>query len=167
MIEGILREVERPALTGEWREDAARIARATRAGLMHHRRAVGLVASRPWVGPAGLDGIDVTLGVFRQAGLPDRLVVFAQFALGNFVEGFCAWESANLGAASDDPAARAEALAGYQAMVASRPRERFPNLVDLAPEIVAGPLDLRFEFGLGALLDGIEASAIGARPASE
>lgn len=161
VIEGVLRDVERPELTGDWRQDAARIARATREGLMRHRRAVALVASRPWVGPAGLDGIDVTLGVFRRAGLDDRLAVFAQFALGNFVQGFCAWESANLGAASDDPAARAQVLAGFQALVASLPRDRFPNLVDLAPAIVAGPLDDRFEFGLQALLDGIEAAARG------
>jgi len=157
IVEGILRGIEAPLPTGDWRNDAAAIGRATRAGLMRHRRAVHLVGSRPWVGAAGLTGLDATLGVFRGAGFDPRTTVYAQFALGNYVGGFCAWEAANLGSASGDPAARSEVLAGYRQLVAGLPPERFPNLVALAGELTAGTLDERFEFGLAALLDGIAA----------
>jgi hypothetical protein len=123
---------------------------------MRHRHAVTLLASRPWVGPAGLAGVDATLGVYRRAGLSDRSAIHAQFALGNFVTGFCAWEAANLGAPTEDPEARARVLAEYRAFVADLPPERFPNLTALASQLVAGSLDERFEAGLGFLLDGIE-----------
>lgn len=158
LIEGVLRDIEPPPPSGDWREDAASIARATRAGMMRHRHALILLASRPWVGPAGLSGVDRTLGVFRGAGLPDRLAVYAQFALGNFVTGFCAWEAANLGAPSENTAARARVLARYQEFVATLPSDRFPNLTAVAPVLVAGSLDDRFEVGLGFVLDGIEAA---------
>ncbi len=158
VIEGILRGIEYPAFTGDWRADAAAIARAARTGIMRHRHAVTLLASRPWVGPSGLRGMDVTFGVFRRAGLEDRMAVFAQFAIGNYVTGFCAWEAANLGAASEDAAARARALAGYREFVAALPADRFPDLVAVAPVLVSGTLDERFEAGVAFLLDGIEAA---------
>ena len=155
LIEGILREIEIPPLGGDWRDDTLAIARATRRGFMRHRHAVTLLASRPWVGPSGLAGIDAVLGVFRRAGASARTAVHAQFALGNFVTGFCAWEAANLGARSEDPAARAETLARYRVFVTGLPADRFPNLTALAPQLIEGSLDERFEAGLGFLLDGL------------
>ncbi len=158
VVEGVLRGFEYGPMTGDWRSDAAAIARGARVGIMRHRHAVMLLASRPWVGPAGLAGIDVTVGVFRRAGLDDRMSAFAQFALVNYVTGFCAWEAANVGAGSEDAAARAQALARYRDFVQTLPAERFPNLVAVAPVLVSGTLDERFEVGLGFVLDGIQAA---------
>lgn len=167
LIEGVLRDVELPAFTGDWRADIAGIAWAMRRAVIRHRHTITLLASRPWVGAAGLAGVDETIGVFRKAGLADQAAVHAQFALGNYVTGFCAWEAANMGASSEDPHARAEALGRYRAFVASLPPERFPNLVAVADVLVAGSLDERFEVGLGFLLDGIEATLPrGHRPVS-
>jgi AcrR family transcriptional regulator len=155
VVEGVLRDIEPPALVGDWNADIRAIAHATRRGLLRHRRAVSLVQGRPWVGPAGLVALDVTLGVYRDAGFDDRSAVFAQFALGNYVSGFCAWEAANLGANSDDPVARAAALADYARLVASLPADRYPHLTALTARLTQGSLDERFEFGLAALLRGL------------
>ncbi len=155
VIEGVLRDIESPVMTGDWRADAAAIARATRRGMVRHRHAITLLASRPWVGPVGLTGMDATIGVFRRGGFSDADAVRAQFALGNFVMGFCSWEASNLGAASEDPAARATLLARYRDFVAGLPADRFPNLAAVGPSLVSGTLDERFDAGLALFLDGI------------
>lgn len=155
LIEGVLRDVEWPEFVDDWRADSSAIARAMRRAMIRHRHAITLLASRPWVGGAGLAGVDQTIGVFRRAGLPDQAAVHAQFALGNYVTGFCAWEAANMGAASEDPRARAEALGQYRELVGGLPAARYPNLVAVADVLVAGSLDERFDAGLGFLLDGI------------
>lgn len=163
VVEGVLRDIAPPDISGEWRADVAAIARATRTGLLRHRRAVALVQGRPWVGPAGLAALDLTLGVFRKAGFDGSSAVHAQFALGNYVSGFCAWEAANLGAVADDPQARAAALETYARLIASLPPDRYPNVTALADRLTAGSLEERFEAGLAALIRGLDASAITSR----
>ena len=157
VIDGVLADVDTIEPTGDWRSDAIRIAGSVRQAMQRHRNAVALLASRPWVGRAGLRGIDVTIGVFRRAGLPDRDAIHAQFALGNYVSGFSAWEAANLGAAGEDPDARRAALARYRASIAELPSAEYPALAAVGDELVGGTLDDRFAAGLAFLLDGIAA----------
>ncbi len=157
VIDGVLADVDTIEPTGDWRSDAIRIAGSVRQAMQRHRHAVALLASRPWVGRAGLRGIDLTIGVFRGAGLRDRDAIHAQFALGNYVSGFSAWEAANLGAAGEDPDARRAALARYRASIAELPTGEYPALAAVGDELIGGTLDDRFAAGLAFLLDGIAA----------
>jgi AcrR family transcriptional regulator len=154
-------ELPEPPLTGEWRADLAAIARATRTGLLRRPHLTVLLTSRTGRGAADLGILERTFEVLRSAGFEPFDAVLANHALGNYVAGAALWEAVGLaGTTGEERAARRQAAAKAASAL---PADRFPTLAWIGEELVAGDLDERFEFGLGALLDGFEARLRAAR----
>jgi len=58
-----------------------------------------------------------------------------------------------------DPAQRKDMVLENHAPLSSLSPNEFPDLVDLADELLEGDEDAQFKFSLNSLLDGIEARA--------
>jgi AcrR family transcriptional regulator len=148
-------DIPATAPTGDWRADLMAAARDVRAGLLRRPHLTVLLTSRTGRGQGELPALERTLGVLRQAGFGPREAVLANHALGNYVAGAALFEAIGLaGTTGEEREARRRAVAEA---VRNLPSDAFPNLGWVGEAIVAGSLDERFEFGLGLLLDGMEA----------
>jgi TetR/AcrR family transcriptional regulator, tetracycline repressor protein len=148
--------VPRSPITGDWRSDAATLARDVRTALLRRRDLTLLLTARLGQGPAALDALDRALGIFLDAGFPPADAVRANHALGAYVSGACTWEAAGLGGAAD-PAERAARAQAATASLAALPRGVHPHLEAVAGDLFAGDAAERFEYGLARLLDGLAA----------
>lgn len=156
VLEGLEAEIPRPPVTGDWRADAAAMARGIRAALLRRRDLTLLLTARLGQGPAALATLEHALGIFRSAGFPVRDAVRVNHALGMYVAGACTWEAVGLGGAAD-AAERSNRAAAAAAALAAIPTGAHPRLAEAAGELFAGTAEDRFEYGLAALLDGFEA----------
>ena len=96
------------------------------------------------------------LAVLRDAGIPDQVCAYAVDILPLYATATAYEES--LHAAKDDDENFIEELQGF---FRALPADRFPNFVALAEALTSGAGDERFEFGLDALVRGIDSMATG------
>jgi AcrR family transcriptional regulator len=154
VLEATASEIPATPLTGDWRADAAVLARDVRSALLRRPQLTVLLTSRGDRGVGGLAALDRALAIFRSAGLDERQAVEANHALGNLVAGAAVWDAIGLdGTSGETRQARREAAA---AAVRALPEGAFPNVTWARDELFAGSRDERFEAGLATLLDGIE-----------
>jgi len=139
-----------------WQEQLKDAIRAIRAGLgAHHDLARASLGSIP-TGPNALRWVDALLGVLRDAGLPDRVIAYAVDILPLYATATAYEESLYRAHEQPDEDYIGELRRYYQAL----PPERFPNLVALAVPLTTTETEYdRFEFGLDALVRGIETMA--------
>ena len=104
--------------------------------------------------------INGMLGVLRDAGLPDQVIAYAADILPLYATATAYEES--MYTAKKFPDGGAEFIAEMRRYWQALPVDRFPHIVALAVPLTTmeGPDD-RFEFGLDALVRGIE--SMGAR----
>ena len=140
-------------LTGEWRVDAAALARDVRAALLARRDLTLLLTARLGQGAGGLGGLDRAIGIFLRAGFSPRDAVRSNHALGAYVAGSSTWEAVGLGG-EVDPTERARRAAAATAGLAGVPAADYPYLAVAASELFAGSVEDRFEYGLARLLEG-------------
>ena len=100
------------------------------------------------MGPNLVRVVEWFLAVLRGAGIPDRPAtwfpdLFALVGAAQAVED-------HLAAAGDDPVVAA--MGDY---LAALPPDQFPNIAAVAPELVAGDADQRFEFAVVVLIRGL------------
>jgi AcrR family transcriptional regulator len=106
-------------------------------------------------GPNALRLIDALLGVLREAGLPDQVIAYAVDVLPLYATATAYEES--LYTAKELPDGGAQFVAELRRFFAALPVDRFPNIVAMAvPLTTETGEDDRFEFGLDALVRGIE-----------
>lgn len=116
-----------------------------RAVAQRHPEAFRLVGMRPLHTPKALRTVEVVLDALRRAGLGDRDAVSAYRALVSYARGFALAEIGGF-TLEATPASSG---------VPELPDPRLPNASELS-ELLAHPdRDATFEYGLGALLDGI------------
>jgi AcrR family transcriptional regulator len=132
-----------------WQEQVKEMLRATRRLMRKRRDAAQISLGRIPAGPNSLPVMERTLAVLAAAGLPARVISYAADMFALYVGGFAYEESMP---PRGDPAA----LGAY---FASLPRDRFPTLASLAPDLTAGDADERFEFAIELLVRGLEAMA--------
>jgi AcrR family transcriptional regulator len=150
----LVAEIPDSPRTGDWRVDAAALARDVRVALLRRPQLTVLLTSRADAG-GGLATLERALAIFRSVGLEPRDAAFANHALGNFVAGAALWEVVGLaGLTGEERRARADAAARG---IAEIPADASPAIAWAAPALFSGTADERFEFGLALLLDGIEA----------
>jgi AcrR family transcriptional regulator len=163
VLEATAAEIPATPLTGDWRADAAALARDVRSALLRRPQLTVLLTTRGDRGVGGLVALERAMAVFRSAGLTEREAVEANHALGNLVAGAALWDAIGLGGTSGETRrARRDAAA---AAVEALPADAFPNVTWARDELFAGSRDDRFEAGLAMLLDGI-AACRGRRPRS-
>jgi hypothetical protein len=120
----------------------------------HRDLALGALGNIP-TGPNALRWVNGLLGVLRDAGLPDPVIAYAVDILPLYANATAYEES--LYTAKELPDSGAEYIAQLRRYFESLPPDRFPHIVAMAVPLTdeAEP-DARFEFGLDALVRGIE-----------
>jgi TetR/AcrR family tetracycline transcriptional repressor len=151
----MLDEVRLTPATGEWRRDAAALARAIRMVLLRRPNLTVLLTSRAGRGRASLASLEHALRIFRTGGFGPRDAVLCNHALGNYVAGAALWEAVGLAGTTGE--ARADEARRAAAALANLSASDFPAIAEAAPDLFAGSADDRFEFGLDCLLEGFAA----------
>jgi Tetracyclin repressor-like, C-terminal domain len=94
--------------------------------------------------------------VLRAGGLTDRVIALGFDQLVLYVSA-SAYEAGLYRRA--DPAELERYFAGAHAFYASLPRDRYPVLTSVAPDMTGADADDRFEFGLSVIIAGLEAAS--------
>jgi hypothetical protein len=128
---------------------------SAREALSRHGWAIGFMESRSSPGPATLRHHDAVLGCLRRAGFPIELAAHAFSVLDSYIYGFALQERSLPFQTPEETAELAQdILAGF-------PAETYPHLAELTVQHVLRPgydYGDEFEFGLGLILDGLEAT---------
>jgi AcrR family transcriptional regulator len=139
-----------------WREKVETLVRENRRVLLLHRDAARILAGTVPAGPNRLRLAETMLGTLLGAGFSRRDAVRAAFLLTDYATHFVAEETrpAGVGAANDTgkQEKRVEVRRSFEIL----PEDEYPNIVALAGYLTDPDANGRFEFGLEALLDGLE-----------
>jgi AcrR family transcriptional regulator len=139
-----------------WREQLREMLRGLRDILASHRDAALAGIGRVPTSPQTLAGAEALVAVMRAGGLTDRVVALGLDQLLLYVSA-CAFEAGLY----DHSGLTGEELARYfedvHAFYAALPAQRFPVLASLAGELSGPGREERFDFGLDAMIAGLEA----------
>jgi AcrR family transcriptional regulator len=146
--EAALREVDVPALTGDWVADVRDLLTAAREGLHRHPNAAALAFGRARYGPSGLALFERILSILVGAGFAGDEAGLAYMALYTFLRGN--WSS--------EASARADlaSLGEFRDYLASLPMDRFPYSVSIGAGLFRRNPDDFFAFGLDVVLAGLQ-----------
>ncbi|MDH2425262.1 TetR/AcrR family transcriptional regulator [Sphaerisporangium sp. TRM90804] len=148
-----------PAAVG-WRDAVAVLAYGLRGALVKHPWAITLVSSRPALGPKSLAANHALLKALELAGFPHTTGDYAAAAVLAYVLGATTPEVAWLNTIGRSEVATEEWLKAMRPQIEIAAAD-YPDLVcrltDLQDGDVMAMRHLSFDFGLVALLDGLEA----------
>jgi AcrR family transcriptional regulator len=147
---------------GPWKEQLKDAIRAMRRELgAHHDLARASLGTIP-TGPNALRWLDHMIGLLRHAGLADQTIAYAVDILPLYATATAYEES--LYTAKELPDQGEQFIAEMRRYFQSLPPDRFPNVVSMAvPLTTTDTPDARFEFGLDALVRGMETMRDAAR----
>lgn len=155
---------EPPAVDPErWQEEVRAYALEGRRRLLAHRDMARIsMAHVPFTAEL-LPHVEALLGVFRTAGLPDRIAAEASDLISTYIDGFVLEEgmwrdrAAEQNVDTSSPARPdwREMADEMQNYFASLPAEDFPHLRALAGVMVTDSSDKRFDIGLEIILRGL------------
>jgi AcrR family transcriptional regulator len=167
MLERVQGEAPAPEPTGNWRADLESYARTARAALLRHPWAIDYLGSGPPSGPNDARNAERLLAAFDGLGLDPVTVMRLAMTTGTYVLGAALrevqeirWHHAAEEARGTMTAPEIAAMfAEFRRVV--RDSGRYPH-INAIMEAGVDPdapstRDERFEFGLGCVLDGIEA----------
>lgn len=139
-----------------WREQLTQMLTDLRAVLLGHRDAALAGLGNIPTSPQTLTAAEALVAVMRAGGLPDQVIALGMDQLILFV---CA--SAFEAALREHGDMSAEELARYfadvHAFYEALPAARFPVLASIAPQLTGPDGDARFQFGINAMIAGLEA----------
>ena len=149
VVDHVLGEVQPDPTAAGWRRRAESHARAFRQVLLDHPAVVPLLTSGQLLGPNAMHSREVGVRTGLDAGLSPEHAVQAYLLLAHFVIGSALFDSS----AASRTKKRRTAMTD---LFAALPADRFPTVVGLAEGLNTPDADAKFDFGLGALLDGLE-----------
>ncbi len=159
MVDYVFDQVDLPPTDVGWRTAILCRSRSLRGVLAVHRWAPPLMESRTSPGPATLRHHDAVIGCFLNGGFSFEMTAHAYAVVDSYLYGY-ALQEANL------PATSGEEMAELATSMAEQmPMDAYPHLAEFTAEVVLQPgYDFadEFEFGLGLILDGLAARAVGA-----
>jgi AcrR family transcriptional regulator len=144
----------------DWREQVKQAARDERDMMRRHPGIAQLSFGRVPVGPNAMRYMEWHLSLLRAGGVTNRVAALAGDLLYLYIGAFSYEECIGMavpGGGGD--ASVHEFIDQLRVYFASLPQESFPNLTELAGELTAGGPDVRFEFALDVLLDGLVAQS--------
>jgi AcrR family transcriptional regulator len=159
IVDLVFAEIELPAAGTEWKTAMRARAVSARAALTRHPWSVGLMESRSQPGPANMAHHDAVLGVLFAAGFSGLDATHAYNLLDSYIYGFALQERGL-------PFGNQEELAVLGAtMFRDMPASEYPNLQQVAGELIESGFDYadEFEFGLDLILDGLERRLVAGR----
>ena len=166
IIEHRLRASGLPEPGGHWFAWMCEVAERLRRMLVQEPALLDRYCRRPVGVPAALERMEASLAVLRNVGFtgPDAVEIFA--SVHTYTIGFAALESARHGSAGvprgEETAPSPEGGTGYwPASFAALDPGRFPNLVELRPDLAAFTGAAQFRVGLETLLGGLAARVLG------
>ena len=149
VLDRLFGEVEMPPEGGAWQDTLKEFARSMLRVFRSNPGVAGLTLGRVALPSSMLDAVERSFREFRAAGMPDEVAVYVGDLMGLYVGGFAyEMDMTPPGAAEQF----AEQFAGW---LRSLPRDRFPNVTELAGKMVAGSADDRFEWGLDVIVRGL------------
>ncbi|MCP4503855.1 MAG: TetR/AcrR family transcriptional regulator [Deltaproteobacteria bacterium] len=151
MLDIVIGEIELPEIGGDWKKSMRGRALSAHKVLLAHPWAAMLLISRMNIGPASLRYVNATLGCLREGDFSYALADHAWNALDSYVYGFTL-RRLNSPVKQQDYAETAEE---HLSLI---PQDKFPYLLGLSQEVMAGRHDGKHDlaFGLDLLLDGLE-----------
>ena len=142
----------------DWQEQLKETARRGTEVLRSHRDVAKAFLGRIPFGPNGLRAVEAQLGILRSGGIPDQVAAFVGDLMGTYMVSSVIeddmWRSRFPGASEADVIRQMGEIRVY---LESLPPARFPNVVALAGNLMAGEGDGvdRFELGLEIIVRGI------------
>lgn len=158
IVDLVFAEIELPGKDVPWRRAMVKRARSVRAALTRHPWAISIMESRSSPGPATLHHLDSLLGMCRRAGFSVPMTAHAVSVVESYVYGFVLQEVNLPFDGTSDMTAMVDAILSQMSA------DDHPYLFELTKEHVLKPgyaYAKEFEFGLGLILDGLEAAAGG------
>jgi TetR/AcrR family tetracycline transcriptional repressor len=135
---------------GDWTERFGFASRVFRDTLLRHPNALPVLATRPAASPAAMKPVEFAMAILREAGFDPQTAAFGVSAMANLVTGLVlAWAGLPPGTEADVTDEERAAL--FQAL----DPEGFPYLTE-ALRTAEFDLDRQFEFGMDALMRGME-----------
>ena len=142
-----------------WREQIKQAARDEREMMTRHPGIAQLSFGRIPIGPNAVRYMEWHLSILRSGGLSDRVAAFAGDMIYLYVGAFSFEECLGLAVPTEGDDSPRDFIGQLREYFASLPPDRFPNLSELSAELTSGGPDVRFEFGLDVLLDGLVAQS--------
>jgi AcrR family transcriptional regulator len=158
LANAISREVGPPPADAPWRTQLEAIGHDYRRVLLRHRDAARILLTTLPLGPDRLLLIERVLGVLRAAGFSPTSAADAANVFNTFVTGFVQDETRALPRTELQQVPVEQLNEQVRQSFKRLPAERYPSLVALADELVNPDMDRQFNFGLTALLSGLEAA---------
>ena len=121
----------------------------SRGSDLSHPGVAALTLGRVALPASTLEALERSFAEFRAAGMPDEVSVFVGDLIGLYVAG-TAYEMD-----MTPPGEADEFAAQFSGWLRSLPRDRFPNVTELAGKMVAGNAEDRFEWGLDVIVRGL------------
>ncbi|WP_326825165.1 TetR/AcrR family transcriptional regulator [Streptosporangium sp. NBC_01756] len=143
-----------------WPEQIMEFAKGSRARLREHRDLARISMGSVPFDPEVLPQLDRLLGIFRAAGLPDRVAGAAGDVISTFIDGFAYEESM-----WDDRRRESEEVTWKELQSSLKqyfkdlPADRFPNLVALSDFLLDKSNDDRFTLGMEIIIRGLASFA--------
>ena len=158
MVELVFGEIALPRPDADWKTAMLERGVSVRAALTRHPWAISIMQSRTSPGPNTLRHLDAMLGCCRAAGFSVEMTGHAVSLIDSYIYGFVLQE-VNL---PFDDSSELEEVVGE--ILPDLSAESHPHLLELTREYVLLPgysYGNEFPFGLGLVLDGLEAAARG------
>ncbi|MEN3269558.1 TetR/AcrR family transcriptional regulator [Pseudonocardia sp.] len=158
MVDVVFAEIELPSDGTEWKTAMRQRAESARAALTRHPWAISIMDSRSSPGPATLRHHDAVIGSCRKAGFSVKMAAHAFSLIDSYIYGFVLQE-VNL--PFDDSMDLDDVV---ESMMLPFSAGDYPHLVELTTEHILQPgysYGNEFEYGLGLILDGLEAATHG------
>jgi AcrR family transcriptional regulator len=156
LLDRVIGDIPLPsAAATDWAAEVRKSCYASRAVFLAHRDLVKVARANIPVGLNSLRYTEAMLAVLRGAGIPDRIAAWGmdQMSLVIVADAIEAAIHASQGRQTEADAA--PYLAQVSGYLANLPAEQFPNLVAMAPVMIEGSGDERFEFAIGLMVDGL------------
>ncbi len=150
VVAGLLMRLELPEPGPDWQANVREGCRRYRALLLEHPNAVPLFATLQLTSPSSVHAAGSVMALLRAGGFDAELALLALSTIQSYVIGFALWE---VGTAP----LRADPRYAMPADPVDLPSGADPYLVELLPRLVTTSCDDSFEFGVNALVAGIEA----------
>lgn len=158
VFDRVVGEIQLPPPEPErWQDQLKEFARTARGVVSAHRDIARWSIGRIPLGPNMLRLNEWQLGLLRAAGIPDRAAAFAGDLFGLYLGAHALEETLGLASPSGEPLPPEQVIGMIRDYLTSLPPSRFPNIVELVDDLMAGGPDERFEFGLDVVIKGLAA----------
>jgi AcrR family transcriptional regulator len=158
MVDMVFGEIDLPADNTDWKTAMRQRASSVRAALTRHPWAISIMESRTSPGAATLRHHDAVIGCCRTAGFSIEMAAHAFSLIDSYIYGFVLQE-VNL---PFDNTSDLEEL--VDSIMPNLSADEYPYLAELTTEHVLEPgysYGHEFDYGLGVILDGLEAAGRG------